>query len=189
MYKVIPDFISDDEQVFLKELVAQYIAKSSGKLRSYADHEQHHNATFGRNTEPIYFFSIVEELKTNTKLQEIVSRMQKAVGVPEENPNTYFNWVISIAPRNTEVMNHVDPLDEKLMATKKIVRINLIVENAKRGGIFQLSKESNAMNYVDADIPNKGLMTFDASDIWHRITKNLSGTTRINLSIDAVVNR
>lgn len=189
MYKVIPDFISDDEQVFLKKLVAEYIAKSSGNLRSYADHEQQHNSTFGRNTEPIFFFSIVEELKTNIKLQDIVRRMQKAVGVPEENPNTYFNWVISIAPRDTEVMNHVDPLDEELMKTKKIVRINLIVQNAKRGGTFQLSKESNAVNYIDADIPDKGLMTFDASDVWHRITKNLSGTTRINLSIDAVVDR
>jgi hypothetical protein len=189
MYKVVPDFISDEEQKFLVELVDQYIAKSSGKLRSYADHEQHHNATFGRNTEPIYFFSIVEELKTNTKLQEIVRRMQKTVGVSEENPNTYFNWVISIAPRGTEVMNHVDPLDPELMKTKKIVRINVIIKNAKLGGTFQLNTESNGLNYIDADIPDKGLMTFDASDIWHRITKNLSGTTRINLSIDAVVDR
>jgi hypothetical protein len=81
------------------------------------------------------------------------------------------------------------PVIKRLMKTKKIVRINVIVKNAKLGGTFQLSTESNGSNYIDADIPDKGLMTFDASDIWHRITKNLSGTTRINLSIDAVVDR
>jgi hypothetical protein len=74
------------------------------------------------------------------------------------------------------------------MKTKKILRINLIVQNAKRGGTFQLSNVSNN-DYVDADIPDKGLMMFEASEIWHRITANLSSTTRINLSIDAVVDR
>jgi len=188
MYKVVPDFISDDEQTFLKDLVSQYITKSNGNLRSYADHEQHHNSVNGRNTEPIFFFSIVEELKTNTRLQDIVRRMQKAAGVPEENPNTHFNWVISVAPRGTEVMNHTDPLDAERMKTKKILRINLIVQNAKRGGTFQVSKVSNDA-YIDADIPDKGLMMFEASEIWHRITANLSNTTRINLSIDEVVDR
>lgn len=186
MYKVIPNFISDEEQSFLLDLVRKYTASN---LRSYADHEQHHNSVYGKSTEPIFFFSILDELKTNKKLQEIVRKMQKAAGVSEENPNTHFNWVISIAPRGTEVMNHIDPLDEERLKTKKILRINLLVQNAKRGGSFKLSKISNGNEYIDADIPDKGLMMFEASEIWHKITMNLSNTVRVNLSIDALIDR
>jgi hypothetical protein len=134
------------------------------------------------------FFSMLEELKTNTRLQNLVKRMQEAANVTEENPNTHFNWVVSIAPRGTEVLRHVDPLYDERIKTKKILRINLLVQNAKRGGAFQIYP-NNKDDFIDVEIPDRALMMFYASEIDHRITMNLSDTTRINLSIDALIDR
>jgi hypothetical protein len=188
MYRVIPNFIDVEEQIFLKDLVTNYKVRSGNNLRSYAEHEQHDNSKHGRFSEPIYFIPIVDELKNNTRLQDIVKRMQKVAGVSKENPNTYFNWVISIAPRGTEVLHHRDPINSDVPKTKKILRINLIAQNAKRGGEFQIfSPKTN--EFVVAKIPDRGLMMFDASELTHRITINTSNTTRINLSIDALIDR
>jgi hypothetical protein len=190
MYRVIPNFITTKEQQYLKEYTNKKVLEANGKLKSYSDHEQLYSKTNIANIEPLYYFYIQDDLKTNTLLAEIVRKMQVAVGVSEENPNTYFNWVISIAPPKAEVLAHVDPISPEVLKDKKIVRINLLVQNAARGGRFELTEDKQGKgSWVEAKIPDMALMTFDASDIWHQITKNMSNTTRINLSIDAVVDR
>lgn len=193
MYKVISNFITEEEQQYIKNFVNEKIKQLDNKLPLYTENEQmffaHENNFEGilnRKTESILFFYSNDDIKENKKLTEITHRIQDAFDIPHGNPNTYFNWVVSLSPNGTEVPAHVDPLEDELIRTKKIFRMNLIIQNAKRGGNFDLLGKDG---WVTADIPDRAVMGFDASDITHRITKNLSGTTRINFSIDAVIDR
>ena len=92
----------------------------------------------------------------------------------------------------TEALPHKDPFGSLLnpdldtLKNKKIIRTNIIIQNAKRGGNFDLHIDNR---WITLDIPDRGLMTFNASDTEHRITKNLSSTPRLNLSIDCVEDR
>ena len=186
MYKTLDNFITDEEQQYVKSFIAKRITELGGNLRSYSDHEQKYHEVNERTTEPIAFFRIDKDIGVDEKLTSIIHRMQDAAKVSHDNPCTYFNWVISLSPIGTEVLNHIDPLDEELSKTKKIIRMNVLVQNAKRGGNFDLLDDSG---WNTAIIPDKALMIFEASEIPHRITKNLSSVTRINLSIDAVVDK
>jgi hypothetical protein len=186
MYKSYIDFITDTEQQLLIEYVNKKILDSNNKLKSYAHHANIENKLSTNPVEPLYYFYIEDDLNKNDILNNIVRRMQKFAQVSEENPKTYFNWVVSIAPIGSEVIDHRDPLDEELLKTKKIVRINLLIKNATRGGKFELLQNDK---WIDATVPDKALMIFDASDVFHRITKNISNVTRINLSIDSVIDR
>jgi hypothetical protein len=181
MYKVIPEFISPVEQESIIRYVQEKIKSQNGTLQSYSNNMQKHGQAFEVSTEHIYYFPVGEE---DDQIADIVKRMQDSIGVQHQNPNTYYGWVISITPNGTEVPEHVDPIDKSLK-DKKIVRMNVLVRNATRGGLFDL-KDCDG-KWVTADIPDRALMVFDASEIPHRITKNLSNTTRINLSIDTVV--
>lgn len=194
MYQVFEDFISIDEQAYIKSFVSTRINELNGNLQSYSSHEQmfimedgNFTDVLKRDNEPVLFFSIADDIGCNEILSNIAHKMQDVANVSYENPNTYFNWVISLCPNGTEVLAHLDPLSSELRKTKKIVRMNVIVQNAKRGGTFDL--QSKDKKWITADIPERALMIFNASDTIHKISKNLSNVTRINFSIDAVVDK
>jgi len=193
MYKVIPEIITVEEQQYIKNFVHEKIKSLDGKLPLYTDneqmffaHEKDYEGVLNRKTESILFFYSGDDIKSDEKLTNITQRIQDAFDIPHGNPNTYFNWVVSLSPNGTEVPAHKDPLEDELIKTKKIFRMNLIIQNAKRGGNFDLYGNDG---WVTADIPDRAVMGFDASDVTHRITKNLSRTTRINFSIDAIIDR
>jgi hypothetical protein len=125
-------------------------------------------------------------MDSNKVIADIVSKAQDFIGVTHNIPDTIYTSAINIVTRNTEIPAHFDYLDPELLKTKKIVRINIHIQNAKVGGLL-CTEKNNIIN--ELIIPERALMTFDASDIKHWVSKNYSGVPRYTLSIVAVVDR
>jgi len=181
MYKVYDNFISAKEQQVLLDFLMKNTNNLFNNLRAYTDF-----AVQPKNSVAFYYLPITEQLDNYKEIQPIIRRAQDLVGVPYSDPKTFYGWALSVAPRGSECIDHLDPLDKELLKTKKIVRMNIIIQNSTRGGNFDFFIDSK---WVTTKPSECSMITFDASDITHKITHNYSNKPRINLSIDAVVDR
>jgi hypothetical protein len=181
MYKIYENFITTEEQKMVLDFLMKNTKSLVANLRTYADF-----AIQPSNSIAYYYLPLSKFLDNESEILSIIRRAQNLTGVPYEDPKTFYGWAISVAPRGADCIAHKDVLDPNLLKTKKIVRMNILIQNATRGGNFDFFINDE---WVTTKPLECCLLTFDASDIQHRITHNLGNKPRINLSIDAVVDR
>lgn len=181
MYKIYENFITADEQKIVLDFLIKNTNNLVANLRAYTDFGIQPNDSVA-----YYYLPVSKYLDSQSEVQSIIRRAQDLIGASYEDPKTFYGWALSVAPRGADCIAHFDPLNAELLKTKKIVRMNIFIQNATRGGDFDFLIDGE---WVKTKPPECSMLTFDASDIKHRITHNVGKQPRINLSIDAVVDR
>jgi hypothetical protein len=176
-YDIVENFISVDEAKAIKE----YMKLNKSEYGSYTEFELSKDDKIR-----VSYLRINKAEDTIKEIVDAIKRAQDYCKVPYINYHTKNGWAISYAFQGSEVPRHLDRLPSEMGLTKKILRMNMIVQEATRGGDFYLMDGDKK---VIVKVPERALFIFDASAIEHGVTKNLGVKPRINLSIDAVVDR
>lgn len=176
MYNIYENIITEEEQNILLE----YIERTKQDASRYSIIE-------GVESTSLWLIDL-PNFKEIPLMEEVINRVHVKCNVIAKKElckasNHRFGSGILYAPRGSELEAHLDVIDKNKFPNQYMLRMNIMLQKAERGGQFYFDIDGQ-QTFVD--IPDRALITFNATKDKHGVSTNLGSTPRIILIIDCI---